>query len=171
MLFKIAHNDLRDRAVFDSNGVEIPTGYRRKMLAMLPVYALIACGCWDKLMTIDNYWDFNKFTEITWQSYSIVFLLGMPISFHTNLQYMMNIKVLLAQHNQSYYPFHWQPARWRESTGRWTGRWWSTPPSRESLGWGELWVSKNSKLLFCKFVLFQPHHIVNLQTVVWDPHA
>ena len=45
VLFKIAHNDLRDRAVFDANGVEIPTGYRRKMLAMLPVYALIACGC------------------------------------------------------------------------------------------------------------------------------
>lgn len=45
VLFKIAHNDLRDRAVFDANGVEIPTGYRRKMLAMLPVYALVACGC------------------------------------------------------------------------------------------------------------------------------
>jgi hypothetical protein len=45
VLFKIAHNDLRDRAVFDANGVEIPTGYRRKMLAMLPVYALVDCGC------------------------------------------------------------------------------------------------------------------------------
>merc|ERR1712032_1765209 len=28
---------MRDRAVFDANGVEIPTGYRRKMLSMLPV--------------------------------------------------------------------------------------------------------------------------------------
>jgi len=37
VLFKIAHNDMRDRAVFDANGVEIPTGYRRKMLSMLPV--------------------------------------------------------------------------------------------------------------------------------------
>ena len=37
VLFKISHNDLRDRAVFDANGVEIPTGYRRKMLSMLPV--------------------------------------------------------------------------------------------------------------------------------------
>jgi len=37
VLFKIAHNDLRDRAVFDANGVEIPTGYRRKMLSMMPV--------------------------------------------------------------------------------------------------------------------------------------
>merc|ERR1712203_1220211 len=37
VLFKISHNDLRDRAVFDANEVEIPTGYRRKMLSMLPV--------------------------------------------------------------------------------------------------------------------------------------
>jgi len=37
VLFKIAHNNLRDRAVFDANGVEIPTGYRRKMMSMLPV--------------------------------------------------------------------------------------------------------------------------------------
>merc|ERR1712203_453766 len=37
VLFKIAHNDLRDRAVFDAHGVEIPTGYRRKMMSMLPV--------------------------------------------------------------------------------------------------------------------------------------
>jgi len=44
VLFKIAHNDLRDRAVFDANGVEIPTGYRRKMLAMLGGENLLGGG-------------------------------------------------------------------------------------------------------------------------------
>ena len=36
-LFTISHNDLRDRAVFDSSGTEIPTGYRRKMMSMMPM--------------------------------------------------------------------------------------------------------------------------------------
>ena len=35
-LFKISHNDMRDRAVLDTSGAEIPTGYKRKLLSLMP---------------------------------------------------------------------------------------------------------------------------------------
>ena len=35
-LFTISHNDMRDRAVFDTEGKEIPTGYKRKLMSMMP---------------------------------------------------------------------------------------------------------------------------------------
>ena len=36
-LLRIEGNDLRDRAVYDSTGVEIPTGYRRRLAAAMAV--------------------------------------------------------------------------------------------------------------------------------------
>merc|ERR1711971_426125 len=47
LLFRIEHNDLRDRAVFDSDGQELPTGYMRKMTSIMDSLKPVARIYWE----------------------------------------------------------------------------------------------------------------------------